>query len=169
MEQQTQDLGPWYRQNWLWFVLTPLIAVFFVAGILIYFAITTADGVVKEDYYKVARGTTIDTTRQARAIALGIHGDILIDSLTGDVRLQLNSNQPLPDTLKLDLVHPTHQKYDQSLLLRTLNADGIYLGSLQAQLESKRYLLLSDLDESWRLHTEIYPPYDQQSFKLDSH
>ena len=166
MTEQTKDIGPWYKQSWLWFVLTPLIAVVIIASILIFFAITTADGIVKDDYYKVARGTEIDSTKTQEAQRLGLKGEFMVDSLTGDVRLTLNSKDPLAETLTVDLVHPAHQKYDQTLTLRSVNGTGIYLGSLTKQLDGKRYLIVSTPDGRWNLRTEILPPYDQNSFKL---
>lgn len=167
MDNQTHDIGPWYKQPWLWLVLAPLIAVVIYASTFMYLAVSTSDGIVRDDYYKVARGTNVDTTRTQRAAELGIRGDILIDSLTGDIRLTLKAKEVLSDRLLLDLVHPSHQKYDQSITLRSVNADsGIYLGSLISELQGKRYLLLSDTDETWRIRREIDAPYDQSSFDL---
>ncbi len=167
MEKQTQDIGPWYKQTWLWFVLTPLIAVVIYASIFMYIAITTSDGVVRDDYYKIARGMNVDTSRVEAAAKLGINGDILIDTLTGDIRLNLSAYTPLPSELILDLIHPTHQKYDQSITLRAVSQNsGVYLGALQSHLEGKRYLMLSDSSHSWHIRREINPPFEQNSFSL---
>ena len=166
MEHQTKDIGPWYHQKWLWFVLAPLIAVVIYASIFMYIAITTSDGIVKDDYYKVARGTNVDTSRGAEAAKRGMRGELLVDVLTGDLRLQLSSNQPLPPELTLDLIHPSHQKYDQQITLKSVNGSDIYLGSLQANLEGKRYLMLSDESGSWVIKRDLLPPYDQRSFEL---
>lgn len=166
MEEQTHDIGPWYHQKWLWFVLAPLIAVVIYASIFMYIAITTSDGIVKDDYYKIARGTSVDTSRVEAAAKRGLQGELLVDALTGDLRVQLKSNGTLPSELILDLVHPSHQKYDQTITLRSVNGEGVYLGSLQAVLEGKRYLMLSDASGEWLIKTDLLPPYDQQSFKL---
>ncbi len=166
MEEQTHDIGPWYHQKWLWFVLAPLIAVVIYASIFMYIAITTSDGIVKDDYYKIARGTSVDTSRVEAAAKRGLQGELLVDALTGDLRVQLRSNGALPSELILDLVHPSHQKYDQTITLRSVNGEGVYLGSLQAVLEGKRYLMLSDASEEWLIKADLLPPYDQQSFKL---
>lgn len=166
MDNQTQDIGPWYHQKWLWFVLAPLIAVVIYASIFMYIAITTSDGIVKDDYYRVARGTNIDTSRIAVATERAIKGELLVDALTGDLRLSISSSQKLPTELTLDLVHPSHQKYDQSIRLRSVNGAGVYLGSLQANLEGKRYLMLSDTSGEWLIKADLLPPYDQRIFAL---
>lgn len=166
MEHQTQDIGPWYKQKWLLFVLAPLAAVFIYATFFIYIAVVTSDGIVKDDYYKVARGTSVDTRRDEAAISRAIKGELLVDSLTGDLRLTLNSNSELPQMLTLDLVHPSHQKYDQQITLRSVNGKGVYLGSLAGKIEGKRYLLLSAKDADWALKRELLPPYDQRIFSL---
>src|SRR5210317_2625682 len=166
MEEQTHDIGQWYHQKWLWFVLAPLIAVVIYASIFMYIAITTSDGIVKDDYYKIARGTNVDLSRVSAASDRGIKGELLVDSLTGDLRLALSSNVAMPNELTLDLVHPSHQKYDQTITLRSVNGQGVYLGSLQANLEGKRYLMLSDKSGEWLIKADLLPPYDQRSFAL---
>lgn len=169
MEAQTHDIGPWYKQRWLWFILAPIIAVMIYASIFMYFAITTSDGIVRDDYYKVARGMNVDTSKQDRAIAMGIEGSLLLDSLTGDVRVVLSATEALPEILTLDLVHPTHQKYDQTISVKKVDPNtNIFLGSLQQRLEGRRYLLLSDEATSWRIRSEINPPYEQNKFALSA-
>lgn len=158
--------SPWYRQTWLWFVLAPLIAVLIYAPIFIYLAVSTSDGIVKEDYYKVARGFNIDHSREEAAQARGIQGELLIDSLTGDIQLRLRANSTLPEELQLSLIHPTHQKYDQVLRLRALDHQGLYSGSLQGPLQGKRYLILEPLDQQWQLRLEVEPPYEQRTYPL---
>jgi len=166
MQQQTEDIGPWYHQKWLWFVLSPLIAVVIYASIFMYIAVSTSDGIVKDDYYRVARGTNVDTSRTVEAARLGIQGQLLVDALTGDLRLTLETESPMPRQLLLDLIHPSHQKYDQKITLRAINDANIYLGSLQGNLTGKRYLMLSDPNGSWLVKAELQPPYDQRSFDL---
>lgn len=166
MSLDTQSQAPWYKQTWLWFVLAPVIAVVIYAAIFIYLAVTTSDGIVKDDYYKVAKGISVDTTRADAARALGLHGNLMIDGVTGDVQLQLQGNKPLPDTLDLDIVHPTHQKYDQRLHLRSAGAKGIYLASLQEHLLGKRYVIIEPANKGWQLRLEIHPPYDQSNYPL---
>ena len=168
MNTHTTPIAPWYRQPWLWFILAPLIAVFIYASIFMYIAVTTSDGIVKEDYYKVARGMNIDTSKSDAARGLGLEGVLKFDTLTGDINLRLSGIlTEFPQRLNLNIIHPTHQKFDQILTLKSVDGRGIYSGSLNAGLIGKRYLSLSPTDESWQLRQEITPPYTEQlSFTL---
>lgn len=163
MNTHEQATAPWFKQPWLWFVLAPLFAVFIYATIFMYIAVTTSDGVVKEDYYKVARGMNIDTSRQDQARNLEIQGALKIDRMTGDVNLRLNGLlDSFPEQLRLNIIHPTHQKYDQTLTLRSVDGKGLYASSLQGKISSKRYLSLSPMDDNWQVRLEIEPPFDEQ-------
>jgi hypothetical protein len=164
MSEERQS--PWYKQTWLWFVLAPLIAVMIYAPIFIYLAVTTSDGIVKEDYYKVARGLNIDHSREDAAREMGIQGRMMLDGLTGDVQIKLDSNTSLPDELQLSLIHPTHQKYDQVLRLRAVDRQGLYSGNLQGQLLGKRYVILEPLDQQWQIRLETTPPYEQSEYQI---
>lgn len=155
--------APWFKQPWLWFILAPLIAVFIYASIFMYIAVTTSDGVVKEDYYKIARGMNIDTSKADRARELDLKADLRLDTLTGDINLSLaGSLADFPKELHLNIIHPTHQKYDQILILRSVDDKGLYAGSLEGHLSGKRYLSLSPMDQSWQLRQEITPPFNEQ-------
>ncbi|MFW1676252.1 FixH family protein [Pontibacter sp. JAM-7] len=166
MNEQTPP-APWYKQPWLWFILAPLIAVFIYGTTFLYLSIVTMDGVVKDDYYKVARNHLLDPSRIEAAHTMGISGDLLLDNMTGDLMLHFKTNQDTPpDTLQLSIVHPTHQKYDQSITLRRVPSSMAYTGSLQAALKGKRYLVLEPESQLWRLRAEVLPPYDQNTIEL---
>ncbi|MBP0048977.1 FixH family protein [Marinobacterium sp. AK62] len=170
MNTHEQAPAPWFKQPWLWFVLAPLFAVLIYASIFVYVAVTTSDGVVKEDYYKVARGMNIDTSRADHARELQVQADLKLDMVTGDANLRLNSLlNSYPDQLRLSIIHPTHQKYDQILTLRSVDGKGLYATSLQGTITSKRYLSLAPMDDSWQVRLEINPPFeDQLSYTLSA-
>ncbi len=164
MIDDTQTVAPWYKQPWLWFILTPLIAVFIYGFTFLYLSIVTMDGVVKDDYYRLARGYEINSEKNQVAIAHNISADVKIDTVTGDIMLKLEGSlDPIPESLTLDIVHPTHQKYDQTITLKSVGSKQLYIGSLAGHLSGKRFLFLSPPDQTWSLHQEMLPPYDQQS------
>ena len=168
MNTQATPPAPWYRQPWLWFILAPLFAVLIYASVFIYIAVTTSDGMVKDNYYKVARGTSLDTSKTEEALKLGLEAVLNFDTLTGDISLHLTGElSTFPPSLNLNIIHPTHQKFDQILRLRQVDGKGFYSGNLSAKLIGKRYISLSPADDSWQLHQEITPPYTEQlSFRL---
>ncbi len=168
MTDQTPQ-APWYKQPWLWFILAPLIAVFIYGFTFLYLSIVTMDGLVKDDFYKVARNHVLDPSRVEAAQRMGIGANLMLDNLTGDLMLNFKTNQNTPpDTLSLSIIHPTHQKYDQSITLKRVPGSMAYTGSLQAELKGKRYLLLEPSSEEWRLRAEISPPYDQNTVELSA-
>lgn len=156
MSKQNPAVAPWYKQPWLWFILAPLIAVFIYGFAFLYISIVTHDGIVKDDYYKEARGYHVDDSRQQYTRELGLSGDLIFDLLTGDVVINLSGNlESMPEFLTLGIIHPTHQNYDQSLTLRNQPGTSNFIGSLQGKILGKRYMTLTPEDGSWRLRSEI--------------
>lgn len=156
MNDQTPAVAPWYKQPWLWFILAPLIAVFIYGFAFLYISIVTHDGIVKDDYYKIARGYTIDESRANFTRELELKGDLTFDLLTGDVVVKLDGKlQTIPEFITLSVIHPTHRNYDQELTLRNQQGTSAFIGSLTGKLLGKRYLTLTPEDDKWRLRTEI--------------
>lgn len=159
--------GPWYKQPWLWFILAPIIAVVIYGTFFLYLSIVTHDGLVKDDHYKMARGHFVDNTKSEAATKLGLGATLKLDNLTGDLMLQFSATSgELPSHLSLSIVHPTHQQYDQMIMLKQVPGSDAYTGSLKASLKGKRYLILQDESTAWNLRADIYPPYDQNLITL---
>jgi hypothetical protein len=156
---QTQDIGPWYKQPWLWFMLAPLIAVFFYGTSYAYLSVVTFDGMVKGDYAKTAKHFNLDTSRLDKAAAMGLSAEIILDKLTGDLRLIVTSTPAVNSpTLLLDVVHPTMASLDQPIMMAK-RPDGSYYGSLNKTITGKRYLHLTGPDNTWRVSSEINSPW----------
>ncbi|GGO75787.1 membrane protein [Marinobacterium nitratireducens] len=168
MQQDQLATAPWYKQPWLWFILAPVIASVISGGTFLYFSIVSADGIVKDDYYKVARGFNLNTEPLENAQRLGLSGDLLIDDVTGDIALTLAGALPADlEQLELEVVHPTHQQYDQLITLRRLAGSDRFSGNLQKPLhQGKRYLLLRPAGHEWNLRAEALPPYDPLTIRL---
>lgn len=159
--------GPWYKQPWLWFILTPIIAVVIYGTFFLYLSIVTHDGIVKDDMYKVARGHFVDKSQSQAAKELGVEGSLALDNVTGDLMLNFTSNQTeKPAFLNLSIIHPTHQQYDQRILLKHIDGTSSFTGNLKHTLKGKRYLILEDDSSQWNLRAEIHPPYDQNTIIL---
>ncbi|WP_236591089.1 FixH family protein [Neptunomonas japonica] len=166
-EDEIQAAKPWYKQPWLLFILTPIFAVVFYGFGFLYLSIVTMDGVVKDDYYRIARGYELNTEKNQNAIDQNIVAELKLDDVTGDIMVKLNGQLTnVPELLTLDIVHPTHQKYDQEITLKAIGSQQLYSGSLANPLKGKRYLFLFPADENWHLRKEILPPYEQRSFEL---
>ena len=165
-EQQYAN-DPWFKQPWLLLAMVPLVATVIAGTTFLVVSIISSDGIVKDEYYRMARGYYNDPKMQQQAFDKGIAASLALDNLTGDISVQLTGDlTPLPAALTLDFVSPTHQKYDLSINLRQVAEQAFYLGSLSAPIEGKRYMLLKPKDQSWRLSQDIIPPYDQRKFTL---
>lgn len=164
---QPNPIAPWYKQPWLWFILAPLIATLMYSTVFISASIFTRDTLVKDDYYKYAREVNQDNTLIQAAADLGISVVLKIDTLTGDVSIQLDSIDKAvqPQQLKLELVHATLADRDIQVNLRQVR-DGLYLGSLPAKPLGKQYVIVQPDDLSWQLRQTIFPPYEDNQFDL---
>ncbi|HCH24305.1 MAG TPA: hypothetical protein DE179_08415 [Oceanospirillaceae bacterium] len=159
MSNSLEASRPWYRQPWLWFILTPLIAVFIVGTSFAYLSVVTFDGMVKGDYAKTAKSFNIDASRLTQAKALDLHAELTLDAVTGDLRLRMTAKDTFTSPqLMLEVIHPTVVELDQDLIL-ALRPDGNYYGTLNKNIDGKRYLHLSDQENTWRMMTEVHTPW----------
>ncbi len=140
---------PWYREFWLWFVLTPPIAT--VIGAFATLIIAGAPpAMVVDDYSQIALAVERDRARDERARNLGLVADLAIDEATGSVSVQLTG--AAPERLRLDLVHPTLAERDVRAWLE--HAGNSYRGAIQRST-GRLYLQLADESGSWRLTGEL--------------
>ena len=150
MHTERRDDRPWYRQFWPWFLIAlPATAV--VAGLYtLHIAIVTRDGLVVDDYYKegLAINKTLDRDRKARQ--LGIAAVFRYTPATGQIVVYLQGKTALPERLRLRLVHPTREGFDQAVALVRV-ADGQYAGHIQVRARGNWHLLLTPPDDSWRI------------------
>ena len=164
---QSNPVAPWYKQPWLWFILAPLIATFLYSTVYISAAIFTRDTLVRDDYVKHAKEIKQDNSKIQAAADLGVKATLKIDSLTGDISVELSSDggTQKPENMTLDLVHATLADRDIAINLRRVR-DGLYLGSIDNKPLGKQYVILQPEDGSWQIRQSIFPPYDDTPFEL---
>lgn len=146
---------PWWRQFWPWLlILLPACAV--VASLVtLWLAISSADSLVVDDYYREGRAINRTIARDARAAELGLVATI--DRAPDGVRLSLHAGQAIdwPATLELRLVHATRAEHDRSIVMRSIGA-GHYVASGEALPQAGRWTLhLESPANDWRLATPI--------------
>ena len=140
-EQIDEDLKPWYRQFWAWFILSPLITVVIVSSITVTLAVINADDRVVDNYYKEGRAINMRLDQDLLAISLGITARLRFDTLSGDLVLVLNSKaKALPKFLLLELSHPAYSERDHKLLL-TRTGGSQYNAELTNKLSNSRWYL----------------------------
>lgn len=160
-----EDLEPWYKQFWPWFLISlPASAV--IAGIItINLAMTDRDGVVTDDYYKKGLGIHRDVEKLERARALGLTAQVDYDVLNSRVVVELAGIEPAKlGALDLQLSHPTRQHQDQRMPLS--HVEGTRFEAKIIPLgPADWHISVVDRNGEWRLPGRIKLP-EETSVKL---
>ena len=138
---------PWYKEPWAWFVVI-ILTVSVCWGIFqLTVAFRNADSVVIDDYYKNGRAINEDLTRDQNAQQLDIKAKLVIDDVTGEVKVLLSGKMDkYPPKLRLSLLSPVFALKDSVISLnRTLL--GYYIGQLEEQVSGSYYIQLETLDK----------------------
>lgn len=164
--QHDNDIPPWYKQFWPWFLISILVFAVVIGMGLLYVSQLNPDSMVRDNYYKEGRAINMHMGRDHRASELGLHAEFSIDEVTGDVSLRLDGElDALPPQLLLELMSPTHAERDRSLVLQQI-ADNHYTGQLEHSIQGRHYVDLSDPaqpgEDGWRLTGEITLVMGQQ-------
>ena len=156
---------PWYREPWVWLLIAfPMIAV--IGSMLtIYLAVSTADGLVVDDYYERGKAINLDLARDAAAVRHQLKASIDLDLRDNHVQVSLESATAaaLPRTLIFTLLHPTQAGFDQVVTLQHAG-DGVYSGRIDEVARGNWYLQLEADD--WRLSGSMQVPQTQTTVLL---
>ncbi len=166
MSVSSNELTPWYKQFWPWFLMAlPASAV--VAGIItIFIAINSSDGLVKDDYYKAGLGINRTLEREQHAATLGLRAAVEWQPQQQQISLQILARQPIQsERLLLDLIHPTRSGHDIRIPLLHQGSNR-YQGLLaERPAKGNWYLIITPEDESWRLNGRARLP-EQTAWEL---
>jgi uncharacterized protein len=161
MIQTTENILPWYRQFWFWFVFGPLIFIIVLCMFTVSIAYHFSDDVVTDNYYK--DGVMINKVLQQdqRAAALGLVAVVKFDKLTGEILISIDGVKNLPKQLLLFMDNPVKKDKDQQFLLQEVSV-GLYRSDLPNPPQFSWYLTLvpeSDMAKrkkaEWSLSGEI--------------
>lgn len=168
MNAMIEKIKPWYREPWPWILMVMPVTAVVAGSFMMWLAISTADGVVEDDYYK--KGLTINQTieRDQTAQSLHIKAQLMVGDDPTHLRLMLQGGElgNLPQQLRLKVLHPTRSGLDQEVLL-TQRGAGYYEGGSKVLGAAKWRLILEDLDKNWRL-TGIWQVPKDSSIALSS-
>jgi hypothetical protein len=139
---------PWYRHYWVWIVLAPLIATVVASFVTLYLA-GAPPALVVDDFGQIAMAIEQDQARDRRAAELRVAASVVVDA-GGEVTVRLAG--AAPPRLALELVHPTLEALDRSVMLAR---DGdAYRGRIERP-DARLYLQLTDDAGEWRLTGEL--------------
>jgi hypothetical protein len=154
MNTQTSASQPWYKEPWPWLLaIMPTTAV--IAGsFTLWFAITSNDGLVVDDYYKEGKAINKTIERDRLAQSLGISARLIPQGTV--LHMQLSGHlQTSPGKLTLKILHPTRSGDDHSVILAW---DGSSYTGILPHLASSHYRAqLTPEFGNWRLTGELLP------------
>ncbi len=155
---------PWYREPWVWLIIALPMTAVIASMFTIYKAVSTADGLVVDDYYKRGKAINRDLARDAAAVRYQLKASIDIDLRDNRVQLLLESAaMKSPATLTFTLLHPTQAGYDQVIILQH-GGDGMYAGTIDELTRGNWYLQLEA--EDWRLSGSMRIPQTETTVLL---
>lgn len=156
VEESNPESVPWYKQFWPWVIIAlPLASV--IAGLsTLFIAVQNQDALIVEKWQKDGKTIYADNSRMKMASRLGLRGKMSFDSLTGEIFLDLysdNKNFNYPKVLLLKIVHPTLASKDQNIMLSATNLNR-YRGQLDMALDMHKVIYISDEKDSWQIKIE---------------
>lgn len=156
---------PWYRQRWLWFVMSIPLASVILSSIMVTVAVKGKDSLVKDNYYK--EGMEINQTIEQDQLAdsLGLRPQLSIAD-DGHVFLRFASEKLAPQPfLTLHILHPTVA--DEDVEVRLLPSSEGFVGEIPAGLNGRRYIDLYAYDDAWRIREELFLPVESLTLNQD--
>ena len=158
---QHQQVTPWYKQFWPWFLIAVPLSSFIVGFIVLHLATNTTDSLVVDDYYKEGKAINARLDKMENAKNLNIVTGITF-SEDGVIQLRFLSGLPrTSEALTLSLYHVTLKNRDIEVLLSS-DAQGVYRGRTDKSLAGKWRLSLLPYDESWKLQQVIALPREDE-------
>jgi len=154
---ETEASKPWYKQPWLWFVMSVPITSVILSSIMVSVAVIGRDTMVSDNYYKDGMGINQTIEQDQLADSLQLSPEIVMDEK--DIIVQLLAESPIPPQafLTIKIIHPTLKKHDVTLKLLP-TPEGLYIGELPSLFSGRRYIELLSFDESWRIREEVILP-----------
>lgn len=153
---QELDDKPWYKQFWPWFLICIPLSSLIVGSQVIRLANDGTNSLVVDDYYKEGKAINARKDKTEQAIALNISTKLNVQY--GSIALTFISGAPASgEALKLDFFHVTQEFKDFTVLL-TRDALGVYRSSEEFAIDGKWRIILTPLDESWKVQTRTVLP-----------
>lgn len=156
VNQETQK--PWYKFFWPCFWVGILSASIISSLTMVVLAVSTSDGLVKDDYYKDGLAINQVLAHDTMASQLELQAEININNKNKiSITLFHKKDFILPPSLTLNFIFPTKANRDQIITLTKID-DNRYEGLAEKSIDGHWYLELKPDAASWRLTGEIYLP-----------
>ncbi len=158
-QQNDQVTRPWYREPMVWLIIAiPLSSVIYGTFFLIV-SITSFDGMVVDDYYKVGKQINRELKRDKAALAHGLTAQIMVENKTVTVFITANQDYTPPPALEIRFLYSTRADIDKETFVELISP-GIYKGSI-TELEAGRWNVQIASDD-WRLLGSMRMPDERE-------
>lgn len=146
-----QDTRPWYKEPMVWLIAgIPMLAVCW-GVVMISLAVSSKDSLVSDSYYKDGVSYTENVEMDNKAARLLIKAQLVF--VNDEIKLNLEGYlDEEPNSLILQLIHPTLQDRDTSIFLQRLE-EGTYAGVGEVELPAKRRIWLQSPEQGWRIRS----------------
>lgn len=145
---------PWYKIPVVWLMIG-IPASSIVLGIsLLVIAVTNADDVVADDWYKQGRSVNRDLDSEAIAQRFGLTVSFELKEQETKAVLTATTAIAWPERLQLALRHPTFAKQDKVLVLAH-QGEGIYSGEPAHYKGHDTIATITPDDNYWRLQHRV--------------
>ena len=157
---EIEDIEPWYKQFWPWFIMALPGSVVVACMITIYIAIASNDGLVDDDYYKngLAYNKIIESAENATS--MGLAGEVLLNPDTNAFEIRLQSkhfDQQLEDKVNIIFAYATKDDLDMGIAVQHIG-NGIFRGNYTKLIEGKWHIKIEPESKDWRIRgTLLYP------------
>ncbi len=141
--------SPWYKEPMVYLVAgIPLLAIIW-GFVMLKLALSGQDSLVSDSYYKDGVSYTENMEADKKAERLQVVADVVFTA--DEIRLTLDGYfDEKPDTLTLQMIHPTLETRDMSVMLQKMS-DGSYAGVNELVLPERRHLWLQSPVQGWRV------------------
>jgi hypothetical protein len=144
------NLNSWHRVPIVWMLIAIPLSSVLVGMVMLWFAITSYDGLVVDDYHQQGKEINRTLARNTTALEYGIRAELEFLPKSGILKLRLSSARQLPEanTLPLSFVHRTRAGEDISITLQK-SANGEYIAPLPL-LKASNWIVQLETSE-WRI------------------
>lgn len=159
---QENTVAPWFKQPWLWFILSPILAAMTVGFIMLSVAINQQriDPPLDREFVRDGRGYAVDESLALKAQELGLYGELRIDLESGQAILTMQGD--LSDDLgeiELHIKVGANQNLDHVVKLKRIQTLNQFNGSLVSPITARSTFILLSPEEEWKMLKDAKPPF----------
>ena len=159
MAAEREDLEPWYRQFWPWFIIS-LLGFSVIASLsTVWIALQTTDSLVlkSDDGIQIVAERRINAEQLANELNLAALLAINLDTGAVSAAMPAGALDVAPAVLELEFTHPAFANRDQLITLHQAQPDAegnpVWSGHFVEVPDGRWYVTLRSGDE-WRLSGE---------------